>query len=75
LLQIPSGNVVSYKDIAAYIGRPKAVRAVASAIAINPVGYLIPCHRVIAKSGKIHKYHWGSSRKKAIVGWEAAKSA
>ena len=75
LLKIPSGNVVSYQDIAAYIGRPKAVRAVASAIAINPVGYLIPCHRVIAKSGKIHQYHWGSSRKKAIVGWEAAKSA
>ena len=73
LLQIPSGNVVSYQDIAAYIGRPKAFRAVASAIAINPVAYLIPCHRVIAKSGKIHQYRWGSSRKKAIVGWEAAK--
>ncbi len=75
LLQIPSGNVVSYQDIAAYIGRPKAFRAVASAIAINPVAYLIPCHRVIAKSGKIHQYRWGSSRKKAIVGWEAAKRA
>ena len=75
LLQIPSGNVVSYQDIAEYIGRPKAFRAVASAIAINPVAYLIPCHRVIAKSGKIHQYRWGSSRKKAIVGWEAAKKA
>ena len=75
LLQIPSGNVVSYQDIAEYIGRPKAFRAVASAIAINPVAYLIPCHRVISKSGKIHQYRWGSSRKKAIVGWEAAKSA
>lgn len=73
LLQIPSGNVVSYQDIAAYIGRPKAFRAVASAIAINPIAYLIPCHRVIAKSGKIHQYRWGSSRKKAIVGWEAVK--
>lgn len=75
LLQIPSGNVVSYQNIAEYIGRPKAFRAVASAIAINPVAYLIPCHRVIAKSGKIHQYRWGSSRKKAIVGWEAAKKA
>lgn len=75
LLQIPSGNVVSYQDIAEYIGRPKAFRAVASAIAINPVAYLIPCHRVISKSGRIHQYRWGSSRKKAIVGWEAAKSA
>ena len=75
LLQIPSGNIVSYQDIAAYMGRPKAFRAVASAIAVNPVAYLIPCHRVIAKSGKIHQYRWGSSRKKAIVGWEAAKRA
>ncbi len=73
LIQIPSGNIVSYKDIAAYIGRPKAFRAVASAIAINPVAYLIPCHRVIARSGKIHRYRWGTSRKKALVGWEAAK--
>lgn len=75
LLQIPSGNLVSYQNIAEYIGRPKAFRAVASAIAINPVAYLIPCHRVISKSGKIHQYRWGSSRKKAIVGWEAAKRA
>ena len=75
LLLIPSGSVVCYQDIAAHIGRPKAFRAVASAIAINPVAYLIPCHRVIAKSGKIHQYRWGSSRKKAIVGWEAAKMA
>ncbi|WDP87437.1 MAG: methylated-DNA--[protein]-cysteine S-methyltransferase [Desulfobacter sp.] len=73
LLQIPSANIVSYQDIAQYIGRPKAFRAVASAIAINPVAYLIPCHRIISKSGKIHQYRWGSSRKKAIVGWEAAK--
>jgi AraC family transcriptional regulator of adaptative response/methylated-DNA-[protein]-cysteine methyltransferase len=72
LLTIPVGRVVSYQDIAAYIGRPKAFRAVANAIAINPVAYLIPCHRVIAKSGRIHQYRWGSSRKRAIIGWEAA---
>ncbi|MCG8565710.1 MAG: methylated-DNA--[protein]-cysteine S-methyltransferase [Desulfobacterales bacterium] len=75
LLQIPSGNVVSYQDIAEYIGRPKAFRAVASAIAVNPVAYLIPCHRVISKSGNIHQYRWGSARKKAMVGWESAKTA
>ena len=73
LLTIPKGRILSYQDIAAYIGRPKAFRAVANAIAINPVGYLIPCHRVIAKSGKIHRYRWGTARKKAILGWEAAK--
>ena len=75
LLTIPRGNVVSYQDIAAYIGRPKAFRAVASAVAGNPVGYLIPCHRVIAKSGRIHQYRWGSVRKKAILGWEATRSS
>jgi len=72
LLTIPKGCVVSYQNIASHIGRPKAFRAVANAIAINPVAYLIPCHRVIAKSGKIHQYRWGASRKKAIIGWEAA---
>ena len=72
LLKIPAGSIVSYQDIAALIGHPKAFRAVANAIAINPVGYLIPCHRVISKSGKIHQYRWGSARKKAIVGWEAS---
>ncbi|MCX5881805.1 MAG: methylated-DNA--[protein]-cysteine S-methyltransferase [Deltaproteobacteria bacterium] len=75
LLTIPIGNVVSYQDIAAYIGRPKAFRAVGNAIAVNPVGYLIPCHRVIAKSGRIHQYRWGTVRKKAILGWEATRSS
>jgi AraC family transcriptional regulator, regulatory protein of adaptative response / methylated-DNA-[protein]-cysteine methyltransferase len=75
LLSIPEGWVVSYQDIASHIGHPKAFRAVANAIAINPVAYLIPCHRVIAKSGKIHQYRWGSARKKALIGWEAARSA
>ena len=75
LLDIPKGCIVSYQDIASYIGHPKAFRAVANAIAINPVAYLIPCHRVIAKSGKIHQYRWGSLRKKALIGWEAANTA
>jgi len=74
LLNIPKGCLVSYQDIASYIGHPKSFRAVANAIAINPTAYLIPCHRVIAKSGKIHQYRWGSARKKALLGWEAAKS-
>ena len=73
LLTIPVGRVVSYQNVASYIGRPKAFRAVANAIAVNPVAFLIPCHRVIAKSGKIHQYRWGSSRKKAMIGWEEKK--
>ena len=72
LLTIPRGSVLSYQDIAVSLGHPKAFRAVANAIAINPVGYLIPCHRVVAKSGNIHRYRWGAARKKAILGWEAA---
>jgi len=75
LLSIPEGKVVSYQDIAVYMGRPTAFRAVANAVAINPVGYLIPCHRVITKSGKIHQYRWGETRKKAIIGYEAAKTS
>lgn len=73
LLNIPSGQVVTYSDVAESMGKPSATRAVASAIAKNPIGYIIPCHRVISKAGKMHQYRWGSARKKAIVGWEAAK--
>jgi AraC family transcriptional regulator of adaptative response/methylated-DNA-[protein]-cysteine methyltransferase len=72
LLTLPARSILSYQDVAVYMGRPKAVRAVANAIAVNPVAYLIPCHRVIAKSGKIHHYRWGTLRKKAIIGWEAS---
>lgn len=72
LLTLPPGALVSYTDVARLIGRPDSVRAVAGAIAHNPIGYLIPCHRVINQSGKLHQYRWGSARKKAMVGWEAA---
>ena len=75
LLGIPEGWLVSYQNLASYLGRPKAFRAVANAVAINPVAFLIPCHRVIAKSGKIHQYRWGSARKKALIGWEAARTS
>ena len=75
LLAIPAGALVSYGDVAQYLGKPTATRAVASAIAKNPVGYFIPCHRVISQTGKLHNYRWGSTRKKAMVGWEAAMQA
>jgi AraC family transcriptional regulator of adaptative response/methylated-DNA-[protein]-cysteine methyltransferase len=71
LIRIPPGTVVSYEDVAEMIGSPKAVRAVANAVAHNPVSFIIPCHRVIRKSGAIHEYRWGSARKKAILGWES----
>ena len=74
LLAIPEGSLLNYQKLAAYLGRPTASRAVANPVAANPVAYLIPCHRVIAKTGKIHQYRWGSARKTALVAWEAARN-
>lgn len=73
LLQILPGSVVSYEDVAIHIGMPGASRAVGNAISRNPIPVLIPCHRVIRKSGEIGDYRWGASRKKALLGWEMAK--
>jgi AraC family transcriptional regulator of adaptative response/methylated-DNA-[protein]-cysteine methyltransferase len=72
-LKVPRGAVASYEDIAQQINRPSAVRAVANAVAHNPVAFLIPCHRVIRKTGAIGGYRWGSTRKKALLAWEASK--
>ena len=73
LLRIPPGSVVSYQDIAIYIGIPNASRAVGNAISNNPLPVLIPCHRVIRKTGNYGDYRWGKSRKKALLGWEMAR--
>ena len=75
LLKIPAGQILSYQQLATYVGNPSAHRAVATAVAANPVGYLIPCHRVLRSSGQIGEYHWGSTRKQAMVAWEAARDA
>jgi AraC family transcriptional regulator, regulatory protein of adaptative response / methylated-DNA-[protein]-cysteine methyltransferase len=75
LLCIPSGNVVSYRDIAGYLGEPNASRAVGNALAHNPVAVLIPCHRVIHSLGEFGNYHYGEARKVALLGWEMAKVA
>ena len=74
LLRIPYGALVSYQDIARHIGHPKAVRAVGSANGRNPIAYLIPCHRVIRKSGLLGGYGGGPGRKLAMIGWEAAQA-
>lgn len=73
LLSIPEGQMVSYQCVAASIGQPSAVRAVATAIANNAVGVLIPCHRVIRKNAELSNYRWGQARKRAILAWEAAR--
>jgi len=75
LLGVPQGRLVSYQEIARRMGRAEATRAVAGAIAKNPLAFLIPCHRVIKKNGEIHRYRWGTVRKKAMIGWEAANRA
>jgi AraC family transcriptional regulator, regulatory protein of adaptative response / methylated-DNA-[protein]-cysteine methyltransferase len=73
LLKIPQGSVATYQKIAESIQNPKAVRAVGTAIGSNPIAFLIPCHRVIKSTGLVGEYHWGSTRKQAILGWEMAK--
>lgn len=75
LLNIPMGRLSTYGSISETIGNPGAFRAVGSAIGQNPVAFLIPCHRVIRSTGDTGDYHWGSTRKKAMIGWEAARSA
>ncbi|MGZ3772912.1 MAG: methylated-DNA--[protein]-cysteine S-methyltransferase [Pseudobdellovibrionaceae bacterium] len=70
LLKIPQGKVLTYSELAKKIRKPSAVRAVASAVAKNPISYWIPCHRVIGKNANILKYHWGSDLKKGLLVYE-----
>jgi len=73
LLNIPMGGLSTYSSVAAAIHQPNASRAVGSAVGDNPVAFLIPCHRVIKSTGETGQYHWGATRKSAMIGWEAAK--
>lgn len=70
LLKIPTGGVVSYQDVANALGDPKASRAVGTAVGSNPISLLIPCHRVIQKSGIVENYGWGTPRKKILLALE-----
>ena len=70
LLKIPKGHTKSYSEISTNIGLPKATRAVATAIGYNPVSWLIPCHRVLRKSGMLGGYHWGLSIKEKLLNYE-----
>jgi len=75
LLRIPMGRAATYSDIAGHVGAPKAARAVGAAVGKNPVCFVVPCHRVIGKSGELTGYHWGLTRKRAMLGWEAGNVA
>jgi len=75
LLKIPMGKMTTYSDIAAHIGKPSAARAVGTAVGRNPISFVVPCHRVIGKTGSLCGYHWGLTRKRAIIGWETGALA
>jgi AraC family transcriptional regulator of adaptative response/methylated-DNA-[protein]-cysteine methyltransferase len=73
LLKIPMGRLTTYSNLAAKICKPKAARAVGAAVGKNPVSFVVPCHRVIGKGGDLTGYHWGLTRKRAMLGWEAGQ--
>ena len=73
LLKIPMGSVATYSGIAEKVCTPAAARAVGAAVGKNPVAFVVPCHRVIGKSGDLTGYHWGITRKRAMLGWEAGQ--
>ena len=73
LLKVPMGDLTTYSELAGAVDHPRAVRAVGTAVGHNPVAFLIPCHRVIRSDGQIGEYHWGSTRKNALIGWEATR--
>jgi AraC family transcriptional regulator of adaptative response/methylated-DNA-[protein]-cysteine methyltransferase len=75
LLRIPMGRAVSYADIARHLGQPTASRAVGSAVGRNPISFVVPCHRVLRGDGSLGGYHWGLTRKRALIGWETGRLA
>jgi AraC family transcriptional regulator of adaptative response/methylated-DNA-[protein]-cysteine methyltransferase len=75
LLDIPMGKLTTYSDLATRAGAPKGARAVGAAVGKNPICFVVPCHRVISKSGELTGYHWGLTRKRAMLGWEAGMAA
>ena len=75
LMRIPMGRAVSYQHIAQHLGQPTASRAVGSAVGRNPLSFVVPCHRVVRTDGTLGGYHWGLTRKRAIIGWETAHTS
>jgi AraC family transcriptional regulator of adaptative response/methylated-DNA-[protein]-cysteine methyltransferase len=75
LLKIPMGRAVTYSDIARHLGQPTASRAVGSAVGRNPISFVVPCHRVLRGDGSLGGYHWGLTRKRALIGWETGRVA
>jgi AraC family transcriptional regulator, regulatory protein of adaptative response / methylated-DNA-[protein]-cysteine methyltransferase len=74
LLHIPMGRAVGYQHIARHLGQPTAARAVGSAVGRNPISFVVPCHRVLRLDGNLGGYHWGLTRKRALIGWETGRT-
>jgi AraC family transcriptional regulator of adaptative response/methylated-DNA-[protein]-cysteine methyltransferase len=74
LMRVPLGRLTTYSDLAAKVCTTKAARAVGAAVGKNPVCFVVPCHRVIGKHGDLTGYHWGLTRKRAMLGWEAGQA-
>ncbi|MEM1037018.1 MAG: methylated-DNA--[protein]-cysteine S-methyltransferase [Pseudomonadota bacterium] len=75
LLEIPTGQTWTYGEVAAKAGNPKAARAAGTAIGANTIAWLIPCHRALASDRRLHNYHWGTARKRAMLTYEAVHAA
>lgn len=75
LLDIPPGATCTYGALAKASGHPKAARAVGAAVGANPISWFIPCHRALAADGRLHNYHWGVARKRAMLTFERAHAA
>ncbi|MBB3933523.1 AraC family transcriptional regulator of adaptative response/methylated-DNA-[protein]-cysteine methyltransferase [Kaistia hirudinis] len=71
LLSVPLGHAATYSQIAEKVNKPRAARAVGTAVGRNPISFVVPCHRILGKTGALHGYHWGLTRKRAMLGWEA----
>lgn len=74
LLRVPFACATTYSDVARHLDKPRAARAVGGAVGRNPISFVVPCHRVLGRSGSLTGYHWGLTRKRAILGWEAGKA-
>ncbi len=73
LLKVPLGHAATYSDVARKIGKEKAARAVGAAVGKNPISFVVPCHRIVGTNGALTGYHWGLTRKRAMLGWEQAR--
>lgn len=74
LLDVRPGAATTYAALAEKLGRPKAARAIGGAVGRNPISFVVPCHRVLGKGGALTGYHWGLTRKRAMLGWEAGRT-